>query len=90
MFKFANEKRIPFSFFDFKSEVRKTKNEFVFRFSFANFKTKKGKDGIYTDRDNRGSYGPLRRAQMSWKGVSTERHATRYYARMTQRVRGPL
>ena len=34
VFKFANEKRIPFSFFVFKSEVRKTKNEFVFRFSF--------------------------------------------------------
>ena len=32
VFKFANEKPIPFSFFVFKSEVRKTKNEFVFTF----------------------------------------------------------
>ena len=32
VFKLANEKRIPFSFFVFISEVRKTKNVFVFAF----------------------------------------------------------
>ena len=31
VFKFANEKRIPFSFFVFKSEVRKTNSFFVFK-----------------------------------------------------------
>ena len=45
-----NYKRIPFSFFVFKSEVRKTKNEFLFRFSFANLKTKMEKTRPYKDR----------------------------------------
>ena len=43
VFKFANEKRIPFSFFVFKFCEPKTKSELLFRLSFSNLRTKNKK-----------------------------------------------